>query len=76
MTNLDLRGEALIKALGFTVEQAAIAPSLLRIQGTRRALAVFLDEGKSPEVASQRFNGQSPGTYPLATAGGGTRRIR
>ena len=58
----------LIRALGFAGEQHSTASSILRVGGARRAVAVFLDKGESPEVSAPRFSGQSPVTDALATA--------
>jgi hypothetical protein len=40
----------------------------MKVKGTKRAVAVFLDEGEAHEVSASRFNGQSPASFALATA--------
>jgi hypothetical protein len=66
---LRQRGEALLRALGFSVEPLTAGPgSLLRAAGTRTALAIFLDRNESPESPSRRFSDHSPITWALKVA--------
>jgi hypothetical protein len=66
---LKERGEALLRALGFTVEPLTAGPgSILRAAGTRTALAIFLDRNESPETPSRRFSDHSPITWALNVA--------
>lgn len=63
------RGEALLRALGFTVEPLTAGPgSILRAAGTRTALAIFLDRNESAETPSRRFSDHSPITWALNVA--------
>lgn len=63
------RGEALLRALGFSVEPLTAGPgSILRAAGTRTALAIFLDRNESPETPSRRFSDHSPITWALNVA--------
>ncbi len=51
---LSKRGQDLIRALGFTVDQLGISTSVLRLKdnGAKTAVAVFLDENETPEDSS------------------------
>jgi hypothetical protein len=62
-----MRGRPLIERLGFGVEQLSTTSSVLRVQGAKRAVAVFLDEGEVFEDAGERF-GTSPVSHGLALA--------
>src|SRR5579885_1515435 len=63
------RGEALLRALGFSVEPLTAGPgSILRAAGTRTALAIFLDRNESAETPSRRFSDHSPITWALNVA--------
>jgi hypothetical protein len=64
---LTLRGRGLIERLGFGVEQLSTTASVLTINGTKRAVAVFLDEGEAFEDSGERF-GTSPVSHALALA--------
>src|SRR5579875_3894635 len=66
---LKERGEALLRALGFSVEPLTAGPgSILRAAGTRTALAIFLGRNESPETPSLRFSDHSPITWALNVA--------
>ncbi len=63
------RGEALLRALGFSVEPlTAGRGSILRAADTRTALAIFLERDESPETPSPRFSDYSPITWALNVA--------
>jgi Eco57I restriction-modification methylase len=63
------RGEALLRALGFSVEPLAAGPgAVLRSAGTRTALAIFLDRNESAEIPTRRFSDHSPITWALNVA--------
>jgi hypothetical protein len=64
---LTLRGRALVERLGFGVEQLSTTSSVLTIDGAKRAVAVFLDEGETFEDSGERF-GTSPISHALALA--------
>ena len=65
---LSLRREQLVEALGFSVEPKGQA-ALLRVKGHARALAVFLDDGENPDNTAARFNGITPVSWAIASAG-------
>ena len=66
---LNLRGRALIKGLGFEIEElAAGTVSVLRVAGTKRAIAVFLEDNQSFESIGPLFNQNSPVTYAMGHA--------
>jgi Eco57I restriction-modification methylase len=65
---LPYRGRDLVERLGFSIEAHATAASVLNIAGTKRAIAVFLDEGEEFETAVDRFAGSSPVSHALAVA--------
>jgi Eco57I restriction-modification methylase len=65
---LGHRGRDLVERLGFSIETHATAASVLSIAGTKRAVAVFLDEGEEFETAGDRFAGSSPVSHALALA--------
>ncbi|MEX0755623.1 MAG: hypothetical protein WD556_10995 [Actinomycetota bacterium] len=67
-SNLSKRGRDLVEALGFSIEQRGTAASLLRSGDTASALAIFLEEGETPEGPSTRFNGLSPVSHAFAEA--------
>lgn len=62
------RGRELVEQLGFAVESHATAASVLSVAGTKRAIAVFLDEGEEFENVGARFGGSSPVSHALALA--------
>lgn len=64
---LGLRREALLEALGFTLEPKGQA-AVLRAEGTTRAVAVFLDDSESPDVTGARFGGKTPVSWAMAEA--------
>lgn len=65
---LGLRGRRVVEALGFEVESHAATASVLRVAGTKRAVAVFLADHEGFEEASDRYTGTSPVTHALALA--------
>ncbi len=65
---LDHHGRDLVQQLGFTIETGPTSASVLEIAGTKRAVAVFLDEGEEFEQAGERFGATSPVSYALALA--------
>jgi hypothetical protein len=67
-TLLGYRGRKLVERLGFSVETHATAASVLSIAGTKRAIAVFLDEGEDFETPADRFAAGSPVSHALALA--------
>lgn len=62
------RDEALLTALGFSIERLDNLTGLLRGGDRRLALAVMLRERESPEAGTERFNDLSPVSYALAKA--------
>ncbi len=62
------RAEALVRALGFTVEPMPGPASLLRAGDRSAAVAIFLDRGEQPETAAPRFGNKSPVSYALSKA--------
>ncbi|MCY3630618.1 MAG: hypothetical protein OXG94_11495, partial [Bacteroidetes bacterium] len=65
---LGLQGEALLEALGFSIEQLDNLTSILRSNDRDTALAVMLHEGESVENKEQRFNLLSPVSYAFRKA--------
>lgn len=65
---LDHKGDDLVIGLGFDIESLTPSASVLRDSGTRRAIAVFLEDHELPDVSNDRFNLQSPVTYALSLA--------
>ena len=65
---LDHQGRDLVQQLGFTIEAGPTSASVLNIADTKRAVAVFLDEGEEFEQAADRFGATSPVSYALALA--------
>ena len=65
---LGLQGEALLEALGFSIEQLDNLTSILRSNDQDTALAVMLHEGESVENKEQRFNLLSPVSYAFRKA--------
>lgn len=65
---LEYRGRELVERLGFAVETHATAASILSITGSKRAVAVFLDEGEDYEASAKRFLGSTPVSHALAMA--------
>ena len=65
---LHLRGEDLVRALGYEVERLPGPATVLLAQGTKRAVAIFLDRSESIDVASEHYSGISPVSYGLTQA--------
>ncbi|MDE2644241.1 MAG: hypothetical protein OXI05_00170 [Bacteroidota bacterium] len=65
---LGLQGEALLEALGFSIEPLDNLTSVLRSNDRDTALAVMLHEGESVENKEQRFNLLSPVSYAFRKA--------
>jgi hypothetical protein len=67
---LGLRGQELVRALGFDIVALSPRASVLRVKeaGIRTAIAVFLEEHETPDGLSDRFDGNSPITHALAQA--------
>ncbi len=65
---LKMRGQALVRALGFTVSPLPGPAAVLIAADTKVAVAVFLERDEAPDVASTRYSGLSPVSYALATA--------
>jgi hypothetical protein len=65
---LDHSGRELVQQLGFTIEPGPTSASVLEIAETKRAVAVFLDEGEEFEQSGDRFGATSPVSYALALA--------
>ncbi len=65
---LPKRNQAVLEALGFTIEPLAGPAAILRSAGTKTAVAVLLERTEPPDVTSTRFSGQSPVTYALSKA--------
>ncbi|GAB4326055.1 MAG: hypothetical protein Kow0074_20200 [Candidatus Zixiibacteriota bacterium] len=62
------RDRRLIKALGWSIEPLTGPASVLTEKGSHLALAIFLDQGETPEVHSSRFPGTNPISYALNLA--------
>ncbi len=65
---IGLQGEALLEALGFSIEPLDNLTSVLRSNDRDTALAVMLHEGESVENKEQRFNLLSPVSYAFGKA--------
>jgi hypothetical protein len=68
---LQARGdETLLRALGYTIEPADGATSILRAgpKGAKLAVAVLLRPGEAPDLEGDRFSGLSPVSYALHVA--------
>lgn len=65
---LTKKGRQVLTGMGYEVEPLPGPASVLVADGTRQAVAVFLDQDESIEVSSQRFAGLSPVSYALAQA--------
>jgi hypothetical protein len=65
---LGLGGRHLVERLGFTVEQLGTTASVLATRMSKRAVAVFLDEGETFDDPATRFSGTSPVSHALALA--------
>ncbi|KAA3644153.1 MAG: hypothetical protein DWQ07_18760 [Chloroflexi bacterium] len=62
-------GEALLRGLGYAVEATPASVSILTADGTRTALAVYLNEDENFEQPSGRFSDRSPIAFALHYAG-------
>lgn len=67
-TMRDLRDRKLVEALGYDIRTAPDLTTVLTDQGTRRAIAVFLEQNETFDGNSDRFNGTSPVSHALAVA--------
>lgn len=65
---LKLRGQALIKALGYSLEALPGPAYVLRSADTKLAVAVFLERNESPDAPNARFSNLSAISYALAQA--------
>jgi hypothetical protein len=65
---LAIRGRGLIEKLGFTIEQLPGPESILVANGTKVAIAVFLERTDDIEPASSQFGNISPISHALARA--------
>ncbi len=64
---MSSRGKDLVQGLGFGVDTLATNASMLTVGGSRRVVAVFLDEGETFDAPAQRF-GTTPVSHALAVA--------
>jgi hypothetical protein len=66
---LGLSGRSLIERLGFKVDSLSVRSNVLTIAGgSKRAVAVFLEEGETFEEVSEGFNGTTAVSHALAVA--------
>src|SRR5436190_620673 len=65
---LTLRGRKLIQALGFTIQQMQGPESILVANGTKVAIALFLERADEIDPANSHFGGISPVSHALAKA--------
>ena len=65
---LGLGGRELVEGLGFSVEQLGTTATVLATARSKRAVAVFLDEGETFDDPVTRFSGTSPVSHALALA--------
>ena len=65
---LGLRGQGLVKGLGFGVEMLSTGTSILTVNGRNRAVAVFCDDDEPFDAPARRFAGASPISRGLADA--------
>ena len=65
---LGLRGQGLVKGLGFGVEMLSTSTSILTVNGRNRAVAVFCDDDEPFDAPARRFAGASPVSRGLADA--------
>lgn len=63
-----LMGRELVEGLGFSVEPGTTATSVLVAGESKRAVAVFLDEGEGFDAPGKRFSDASPVAQALAVA--------
>jgi len=65
---LSLRGEELLRSLGFDIVQMAGPTQVLVAKDSKIALAVLLDRSEGIETPSSRFSGKTPISYALYKA--------
>lgn len=65
---LEKRGKSLLMELGYSIEPMAGPVSLLKVGEKHIAVAVFLEQGESPDMASTAYSELSPVSYALARA--------
>lgn len=65
---LDKRGENLLSALGYQIEQCDRVTSILRAGKRKVGIAVLLTETEYPDIQTERFSDLSPITYALSIA--------
>jgi hypothetical protein len=63
---LGLRGQDLVRGLGYEIEPRGQHSVLRAAEGRAQAVAVFLEEDEQPDQTSARFENQTPATYALA----------
>ncbi len=64
-TLLGLRGQDLVRGLGYEIEPRGRHNVLRAAEGRAQAVAVFLQEDEQPDEVSPNFNNQTPATYAL-----------
>ncbi len=67
-STLGLQGEALLRALGFSIKKLDNLTSVLHSNDRKTALAVMLREGESVESKEERFDSLSPVSYAFMKA--------
>jgi hypothetical protein len=67
-TLLGLRGQDLVRGLGYEIEPRGQHSVLRAALGQAQAVAVFLQEDEQPDQTSAHFENQTPATYALAHA--------
>ena len=65
---LTVQGAKLVRRLGFGMDASGANASLLTVNGSGRAVAVFCDATEPVDAGAARFDGASPVSYALATA--------
>ena len=65
---LGLRGQDLVRGLGYEIEPRGRHSVLRAAEGRAQAVAVFLEEDEQPDQTSTRFENQTPATYALVHA--------
>lgn len=65
---LGLRGQELVRGLGYQIDQKTQHAVLRSSEDRAQAVAVFLQEGEQADQPSPRFESQTPVTYALAHA--------
>lgn len=61
-------GREALEEMGYEVESLPGPASVLKAEGSHRAVAVFLEQDEAVEISSERFTGLSPVSYALAKA--------